>query len=428
MSSRLRIPSWPCRSCGVREAKPEIQPHGVETNVKDRFAPEWILAAQAWIVVRLVMGLAWLVTETSWFASVATKDSTKSLGLFLWDGTYYRDIAKYGYADLDEFVRRFFPAYPLLGRAGGWLLGNRPDIALVLLSNAAAFAASILLYRLVVERMGDERLARLSVWCLALWPASAAFGWVYAEAFAMAFACGAMLAFSRGHHGRAAVLAMLASLSRPTGVLLCVVFALEAAPQMLALIRGTGSGEDESPQAKKTLVGRAIATSRLLVVVSSPAIGLGLYLLWLQDRFGTYGSVTEAQAQYRAGWHEPFSRFGQAVLEVATGDRRDVINLGFAVVVIAALVVGRRRLPLPWLIGLGATLLVSLSANNIDSLGRYSLSSCALPVALAALVQYVCSLPLLKHHQRSANIAAFSASSAFLGLYCVLAWSGRMIP
>ena len=92
-------------------------------------------------------------------------------GLLAWDGTWYDVIARNGYLDADDPALRFFPLYPLLGRWLGWI-GDRPDIALVVVANVAALAAGVLLHRLTLEETGDAAAAQRSARLLALFPSA----------------------------------------------------------------------------------------------------------------------------------------------------------------------------------------------------------------------------------------------------------------
>src|SRR5436309_13976398 len=61
-----------------------------------------------------------------------------------WDGGWFTKIAHDGYTE-PKTTTAFFPAYPLVIRAGGWVLGGHVAVAGVIVSLAAAAAAFVLL-------------------------------------------------------------------------------------------------------------------------------------------------------------------------------------------------------------------------------------------------------------------------------------------
>jgi hypothetical protein len=122
----------------------------------------------------------------------------------------------------------------------------------------------------------------------------------------------------------------------------------------------------------------------VLAVLGAP-VGTVLALTWISAASGdAWSAPLTVQRQLRAGFHEPVTRLVRALVEVGSGDFRDVTNLAFAAMGIGLLVISfRRRQPWSWLAYSVVTLLVVLSANNIDSLGRYLMSAVPLLVVLA---------------------------------------------
>jgi hypothetical protein len=104
--------------------------------------------------------------------------------------------------------------------------------------------------------------------------------------------------------------------------------------------------------------------------------------------------------------------------EVLTGNFRDVYNLSFMLVLLALFVVAvRRRQPLSWLAYAGVTLLVTLSSQQTDSLGRYAL---VVVPFVAALAQWA--------DVRWRQVAVVCISSAGLVWLTSEALLGRMVP
>ena len=78
-------------------------------------------------------------------------------GLLGWDAGYYETIARVGYHPLGKEALRFFPAVPALTHALAWLPGLDDGAALLVISNVAAFVATVLLFALVRRETGDPR-------------------------------------------------------------------------------------------------------------------------------------------------------------------------------------------------------------------------------------------------------------------------------
>src|SRR5256885_12802478 len=96
-----------------------------------------------------------------------------------WDGGWFTGIARDGYTD-PKTTTAFFPAYPLLVRAAGWVLGGHAVLAGVLVSLLAAAAAFVLLHELARELVGEEAARRTLVY-LAVFPAALFLGAAYSE-------------------------------------------------------------------------------------------------------------------------------------------------------------------------------------------------------------------------------------------------------
>src|SRR5690606_13741427 len=132
-------------------------------------------------------------------------------GLFGWDGVFYRAIAEQGYASSSVETARFHPLYALLG----W-----NEVGLIVLANVAALLAAALVHRLVVEVLGDRDLARRSATVVGIAPPAFCLVWAYSEGVFLVLSAFALLAMHRRWWWWAAAAGALATLTRPTGVLL----------------------------------------------------------------------------------------------------------------------------------------------------------------------------------------------------------------
>src|SRR3954471_3861459 len=130
-----------------------------------------------------------------------------------WDSSWCLGIADTGYSDTGRTA--FFPLYPLLVRAGGWIVGS-PLVAGVLISGACLVVALAALHELTRLELGDGP-ARWTVLALALSPMSFFFSAVYSESLFLALSAGALLAARRERWWWAGVLGPAAAVARPQG-------------------------------------------------------------------------------------------------------------------------------------------------------------------------------------------------------------------
>lgn len=146
------------------------------------------------------------------------------------DTLHYMRIAEQGYSTPEDSV--FPPLYPYAVAGIGWLFSailptaERNMVAAILLSNAAFFGILILLYRITAREMGDGS-ARRSVLFLAIFPTSFFLLAAYSESLFILFALGAVFASRQERFWIAGFLALLASLTRLTGIVLVLPLAYE---------------------------------------------------------------------------------------------------------------------------------------------------------------------------------------------------------
>src|SRR3954466_1020850 len=137
-----------------------------------------------------------------------------------WDSTWYLGIAHSGY---DGAGTAFFPLYPMLVR--GLAVVDSPAALLVagyVVSLAAFFGALVLMQRLVSLELGSERVARLSVLLLAVFPGALWFGAPYSESLFLLLSVAAFYFARTERWALAGVAAALASGTRSAGIVLVV--------------------------------------------------------------------------------------------------------------------------------------------------------------------------------------------------------------
>ena len=114
-------------------------------------------------------------------------------GLLGWDAGFYQGIARHGYAALGQQALRFYPLFPVAGRALG-SLGLGDGTALLVIANVASLVGTALLYVLARRETGDARLAMRAAWLLCLAPPAFTFVMGYAEGLLLVCTTGCLLA------------------------------------------------------------------------------------------------------------------------------------------------------------------------------------------------------------------------------------------
>ena len=341
--------------------------------------PALVPTTAGWAWARVCVAIGFVVAHLL-SGSVRLPDGRLHLreGLLTWDGTFYRVLAERGYGAGVGGAGRFFPLYPSLGKVLSPVFGGRTDLALLVVANVAAFAAGLVVWQLTSEVFRKPRAADRAAWVLALWPPAFVLVFAYAESLFVLLAAATLLLLHRRSFGLAGLLALVAALVRPVGLLLVVPAFVEVVVAWSGRPDRPGPRNDDDHRPPPKVLGSVLA------VLGAPA-GTLLALTWVSAASGdAWSAPLTVQRQLRAGFHEPVSRLVRALVDVAGGNFRDLPNLAFAVLGVGLLVIAfRRRQPWSWLAYSLVTLLVVLSANNIDSLGRYLMAAVPLLVVLA---------------------------------------------
>jgi Gpi18-like mannosyltransferase len=138
-----------------------------------------------------------------------------------WDSVWYLAIARDGYADAPDHAKAaFYPLYPLLVHAGGWVVRSQL-VAGILVSLACFLGALVLLHRLAAIELGQAH-ARGAVLLVAFFPTAFFFSAVYSESLFLLLSVGTVLAARRGRWAWAGIAGGLAAATRNSGVLLLV--------------------------------------------------------------------------------------------------------------------------------------------------------------------------------------------------------------
>ena len=354
------------------------------------------------VVVLSALGLAHFIVDRTHPATVGVAARVHA-GLLGWDAGWYETIARHGYGPLGRQSLRFFPTVPVLTHGLAWLgLGDGP--ALVLLANAAAFAATAMLYVLVRRETGSPDVARRAVWVLSLVPAAFVLVMGYAEAVLLVCALGCFLVLrppatnpdNRPHFAVAAALAFAAALTRPVGVLLF----LAVLSELIRWWQRLGRNERAAGMA----------------AVAAPFVGLLVFLGWSKHTVNDWWAPLRVQLQgsHHGGLSDPFVTLYDDARGMLHHHVGTALHVPWVLLALAMLIVCWRRLPAPYTLFAAATLAVAVSGANLDSFERYALSAFPLSIA-AALLLTPSQVERLVLTLLSAGLAGYSLL-AFLNL------------
>jgi len=257
-------------------------------------------------------------------------------GFAKWDGSWYVEIAKHGYArdyvPGTESPWPFFPLLPALMRVGHWL--GPPEAWVGVVVNHAAFLIGLVgLYRLA-RRHFDDRAANLAVWAIALFPASVMFSMVYPSAIILAASVWAFDFVEDRRDVAAAVVTLAAVMVRPNGFLVAVALAFA--------------------------VGWNVR--RIAVVCGPSLLAFGAWCLYNLHRTG------DALTFYKAkdGWPEI------TLTDFVLRDRKIALpHVLLALAAALAVVIVWKKLPTSWLVLTGLFLALPFVTGMVG-LGRYA--------------------------------------------------------
>jgi hypothetical protein len=313
-----------------------------------------------------------------------------------WDAGWYLQIVTDGYKYIagDALVQQnivFFPAYPMLMRVGGRLLGG--DMvgyvaAGMIISLGAFFAALAYLYVFARDRYGDE-VAGGAIWLLAAYPFAIFFGALYTESLFLLGTAGAFYHFSKQQFGRAACWGLLVGLTRVNGALMVLPLAWLALSSTAAPLR-----------------------IKALAAAAAPALGLAIYAGFIWRLTGH----PLAFAASHAAWGRTYQGLGTLVSNqysilanaglsgyVGTPGY-DVLNALGAIFAIATMWPVARRLGAAYGLFMALNVFPALADGGLLSAGRLS------SVLFPAFIWLAAAVP---SGQRPVWIATFAALQAF---------------
>lgn len=259
------------------------------------------LLSQA-IIWMLLHGAEWW-SSTSPSLLVAQPQSVPTLlqPSVRWDGAYYVDIADSGYC-LDPSSRSsvaFFPLYPAL-TAAVKKTGLSTTASAVVLSSLSTLGAFLIFYRLALLELKQVVVAQRALLYLAFFPTAYYLSVVYTESLFLLLSVGGFYAARRGHWGWAAFCGLLATATRPTGMILWGGLALEWMNQ-----KGFRLEKIFSTANWKALANGIRANPAEVAAIASMPLGLVSYMRYLGVSYGDPWVFAGAQAAWGRSLRNP---------------------------------------------------------------------------------------------------------------------------
>jgi hypothetical protein len=404
-----------------------------------------LVALPAWILSRILVAVS-LVAAHLLVSRVRPGNAGAAFrvhqGLLAWDGGWYQSIAAHGYVASSVQSLRFFPAFPMAARVLGHIPGLGVGAALVIIANLCALAAMAALVVLVDHDMGDGRLARRSVWLLALAPSAYSLVLGYADAALLLCSVVTLLAARSGRWWWAAAAGLVAGLVRPVGILLVVPVAIEIWSAWRARASGAVNGRVAPVRKEKaaraapsqtstpanststtpatTGTVRTTTAAGQVAAVLGPVAGTAVYLGWVRAQFGDLWLPFRVQQQkgHRGVVTLPLASMWHNVESVVHGHHLgSALHVPWVLVCLVLLVVAFRRLPFSYACFAAAVLVVSLASSNLDSFERYALGAFPLVIAASTLTS-----------RRGVELAVLAVAGAGMVAYAVLAFMGVVVP
>ena len=330
-----------------------------------------------------------------------------------WDANWYLGIVTEGYhfvpnqPGLQQSVA-FFPAYPLLVRGVGRILGGRLTSYIgagVLVSLGAFFLALIYLYALARDTLGEDE-ARFAVWAVAAYPFALFFGAIYTEPLLLLGMTATFYHFTHGRYVRAAAWGVLVGLTKTNGFLVSIPLA------MLALQAGqAGQGGQAGQVGLGGQGGRGRQVATAMLAAAGPGIGMLIYSAYVWHLTGDPLGWLRAHGAWGREYSGLLTLVGDRVNIIANAGvegyvaslPHDLINALGVIFVLAAVWPVARKLGLAYAVFILIYMLPPMAAGGLISAGRFS------SVLFPAFLWLAGAVP---PRHRAAWIASFAAFQA----------------
>ncbi|QMU69063.1 mannosyltransferase family protein [Streptacidiphilus sp. P02-A3a] len=349
-----------------------------------------------------------------------------------WDAYWYLDIAQHGY---DHAIRApmpgqdhhrytnlaFFPVYPALIRALHTVLPVLPwGVAGLVTAGLCALVAAWGIHAAVAHRYGP-RVATLAALLWGIAPTAVVESAGYSESAFTALTAWALFAVLKRRWLTAGVLALLAGLTRPTGIAVVAALCAAAALQVWETLRerGTGPGWLDGPYRLATgkqeiRPEQPVALWRPITAALISPLGWLGFVAWTGLRLHKWNAYFKIQALWKSRFD--FGHTTGADFRILFTHSAPV-NLYFpvgacaliAAVLLLAVTVAQRQ-PLPFLVlGLVMVVITIGDAAYFSSRARFLLPAFPLLLPLAS--------GLARTRNRTVLVAVLVATTAVSALY-----------
>ena len=334
------------------------------------------------VVIRVIMSLSGLLVmskvgtfDNHWniIKSGTTAETSHSfLNIWSrWDGQWYRSIADNGYltkgAPYSIHTNKdivFFPLFPLSSRLLS--LGIVPTVlAGLVISNIATVAIIGLLYTLLIKRKTPANVALLCTWIVVAQPMAFIFGAYYSEALFLCLALAYLFYSQLNKKILSFVFGVLAGLTRPTGLVLIVVGAIQ-------MIR-----DKFWKQPIKDTVSKAVS-------LSGPLVGYILFATYAFTKTGSWSTFTEAEQQGWGRYLQLSSIFKNLFIQPFVGLNWFAFS-AFAWLVIILVIWHRKKIGLDLTIWTLLTIALPLGTSLLG-MPRYTITLFTMPLAVSYLL------------------------------------------
>lgn len=226
-----------------------------------------------------------------------------------WDAKWYSNIAALGY--YSKASAAFFPFYPLLSKAIGNISGIGTIYAGYVISNLA-FISAIYLGRRLLLLDYEKRDANRIILLMALFPTSFYFSAYYTESlFLMTFLL-SLYAMRKKKWALAGIGGFFAAMTRNTGIFLVIPFVIEYLVNEI----GITYGDLKKPfgLAARIDIRHSMKYRKILWVIAIPS-STGLYMLYLQRRFGDPLAFKDSESYFHRYSMNPFICIFRGIFE-----------------------------------------------------------------------------------------------------------------
>ena len=211
-----------------------------------------------------------------------------------WDSGWYLSIAEKGYhwtapGEWSSVV--FFPLYPQLIRLFSFVTDNQYALAGVIVSSLCTLATCFYLYYLVKLEIG-QRTALRSVLYMLIFPTSIFLASIYSESLFLLTVVASFYHARRGQWYAASIWGMLASLTRPSGIIMLGILLVEYFEQ------------------RRFNILKIKASSLNLLLIPG---GLGIYMYYLYYKFDNPYLFAFAQDAWGRQTVISFSHFWETI-------------------------------------------------------------------------------------------------------------------